>query len=124
LVVLVTLVCFYAACWRVTRLSGTEDIESFAVAVAMQSPAPFIVTARYSLLTGRLIVDPDGKRVGMTGTSPHEVDLYYFWFFGYVAKLPYEREIKPRGQVEFSRGLTANPARGSAALPSMRANAD
>ena len=25
---------------------------------------------------------------------------YYFWFFGYVAKLPYEREIEREGSVQ------------------------
>lgn len=27
---------------------------------------------------------------------------YYFWFFGYVAKLPYEREIDPVTNIDDS----------------------
>ena len=84
LVILVTLLCCYAACWGPTKRDGVTDVldqshiwtydESGAVV------APLIVRQRE--------LNPDVNDLGIS-----DAWCYYFWFFGYVAKLPWEREI-------------------------------
>ena len=86
LAIVVTLVCCYAACWGPTKTRGVEDVNLVVPHNDFFSPsrlasylcapraiAPLVVTAR--------------------ANDNLSVDLYYFWFFGYVAKLPYEREV-------------------------------
>jgi hypothetical protein len=83
LAIIVTLVCCYVACWGPTTRNGPRDIivrQQLArdnIIIASARPvAPLLVGAiRYDLE-----VDAGAK-------------CYYFWFFGYVAKLPYEREL-------------------------------
>ena len=80
LAIIVTLVCCYAACWGPTNRRGLddvfiifgEDIDSWPIG---RANAP-------------LVVSLDKVR------GYHMQRHYYFWFFGYVAKLPYERELK------------------------------
>ena len=89
LVILVTLVCCYAACWGPTKTRGGRDVEKHTYAYAWtrlprrpvgrrdQEPVlPFIVRS---------------TELGIF-TKQRERREYYFWFFGYVVKLPYERE--------------------------------
>lgn len=82
LVTLTTLACCYAACWGPTKNRGVEDVqigmEDSEVSVIAVAIAPLLVrTAEYSLIvSGRL------------------TRRYHVWFFGYVAKLPYEREME------------------------------
>jgi len=76
LVVLVTLVCCYAACWGPTKTRGVEDVRqhTFLRASNVTPLAPFVLRTK----------------VPYPGL---EWARYYFCFFGYVAKLPYERDI-------------------------------
>ena len=89
LVIVVTLVCCYAACWGPTKRHGvaalaheyelTDDIRFHSGPVGIfhtSAAAPLIVRQDEDFF-----IDCLTRR-------------YYFWFFGYVAKLPYEREIK------------------------------
>lgn len=89
LIVVVTLVCCYAACWGPTKTRGVKDVGQ-------------VIDGSEGLITAYVLVDGfDGR---LHATIPLVVRLdrfrgereYYFWFFGYVAKLPYEREL-PRG---------------------------
>ena len=93
LAIVVTLVCCYAACWGPTKSRGVSDVEldaeeSLLIAAEATSVAPLVVVVQgyqLKLLWGRTRVMED---------SPYR-RRYYFWFFGYVAKLPYERELLP-----------------------------
>ena len=76
--ILVTLVCCYAACWGPTKKWGTEDVSPLGVAPSVPV-APLIVASPQH----------DWDRQPFCETRH-----YYFWFFGYVAKLPYELDIK------------------------------
>ena len=52
---------------------------TYAVApLLVKTDEPFVVRTT----TGSVAVEPD-----------HRLLKYYFWFFGYVAKLPYERDL-------------------------------
>jgi hypothetical protein len=85
LVIVVTPVCSYAACWGPTKTQGIEDIrarqELEPVAIV-----PFVITS--------------GAKLKQPYPGLYEVNAskrsYYFWFFGYVAKLPYERDFAAR----------------------------
>jgi hypothetical protein len=80
LIILVTLVCCYAACWGPTKKWGVVDVyhghppESANYRNA--APVAPLVVSQYNNLYWE-------RRVTRS---------YYFWFFGYTAKLPYERE--------------------------------
>jgi hypothetical protein len=89
LVVVVTLVCAYAACWGPTKRQGVADINGLwpKGASTAQDASPVLP----------LLIKGDENRPGVGGmggySPPQTIRRYYFWFFGYVAKLPYEREL-------------------------------
>ena len=102
LVIAVTLVCCYAACWGPTKRRGIEDVQDRIIGrepsffnamdglfIKYYSPVPLIVAADHLLF---------GKRV------------YYFWFFGFVAKLPLEREVDviPTSPLDFRQAGRAS----------------
>ncbi len=105
LVILVTLVCCYAACWGPTKTRGPGDVQSrvneltkarasfgrpsgaFRVATDAEVVAPLIIATHESHFENWI---PLGSTLSM---SVPQSRSYYFWFFGYVAKLPYEREL-------------------------------
>jgi len=101
LVVLVTLVGCYAACWGPTKTRGVEDVVAEVNGPQYDASNPFDDTT----LLRASIVRPVGLDTSATiplvvgidehyrgGVSRH----YYFWFFGYLAKLPFERELLPQ----------------------------
>jgi hypothetical protein len=68
LVIVVTMLCCYAACWGPTKTTGVEDVDSVTgLAIMPSAKMPFVVA------------------VDSWGGTRH----YYFWCFGYVAKLPW-----------------------------------
>ena len=74
LAIVVTLVCMYAACWGPTKREGVNLVATSGrqgCTISRSAVAPLVVA----------IHESDGKQ------------RYYFWFFGYVAKLPWEREL-------------------------------
>ena len=88
LVVFVTLACCYLGAWEATKTWGIPAIPVSAYqASQLTSPCPFV------------IVNPEdsfnniAKLLGDSSDVAGEDRGVYFWFFGYVAKLPYEREI-------------------------------
>ncbi len=90
LVVLVTLVCCYAACWGPTKTRGVVDVASHVNSPYMMGVMPFYsaeVISPFLVSTVELGPDPTGTYI----MPRHR--RYYFWFFGYVAKLPYERDV-------------------------------
>lgn len=94
LVVVMTLVCCYMACWMVTERQGVSDVYHFTAskledqghktALDWQDFMPEFLNA--SANTPFL--------VGLDTLTSPTTHRYYFWFFGYVAELPFEREIK------------------------------
>jgi hypothetical protein len=89
LVIVVTLVCLYAACWGPTKRRGVEDVLSHVKEVDAKLYPSHLgyfpgLTLNTSSPTAPLIV-------GIDYFQGQTVRRYYFWFFGYVVKLPYER---------------------------------
>ncbi len=84
--VLVTLVCCYFGLWETTKTQGVRNVVSQNVDWNGEAILPLII--------GVDAWDPirfsDGQAVGNFGSMRRR---YYFWFFGYVAKLPYERDV-------------------------------
>ena len=94
LVIVVTLVCCYLGAWEATKTWGIPAIPVSAYqASELTSPCPFVIVNPED--SSNKIADSFneiakllGGPVGATGEKQREV---YFWFFGYIAKLPYER---------------------------------
>jgi len=82
LVILVTLVCCYAACWGPTKTQGPDDVYDYVCRDHDCWPVDAIPVAP-------LVIHFD--LYPLSDLPPRRI--YYFWFFGYIAKLPYEREI-------------------------------
>jgi len=80
LVIVVTLVCCYAACWGPTNRRGKGDVR--------YAPRPDGREGNHGVAT--FAIAPLFIRREEPYTRERS---YYFWFFGYVAKLPYEREL-------------------------------
>ena len=106
LVMLVTVLGAFLGCWVATRTQGVndvsmrinrDDLKHFGTSEdrplddarraevwKVKAQAPFVIAA----------IDWDSIYSGgryLMASSGHRV--YYFWFFGYVVKLPYERRI-------------------------------
>ena len=125
LAIVVTLVCCYAACWGPTKRQGVEDVRQLLTSNDFYSDIgdPHLLTSSFHCKFGDpcpvlpllVIVDPEGTG-GMdvfSIGSYTEIERrkyfkrhYFFWFFGYVAKLPYEREVdrRPSRLQDFIRG--------------------
>jgi hypothetical protein len=87
LAVLLTLACCYAACWGPTKTRGVEDVRRYV----QENPYSPIINLTTSSYEGDIEI-----WLNETATMPLVVASdcvigerhYYFWFFGYVAKLP------------------------------------
>ena len=91
LLFVVMLLCVYLASWRATVTHGVPDAKGTlltserVVAIGDSVPLPFVVGLDESFTsratpTGVLLEDTDRR--------------YYFWFFGYIARLPFERTVR------------------------------
>jgi len=88
LVILVTLVCCYAACWGPTKRQGVVDVlRHVRDLYALGHPRDDLVIDfhRRTSATMPFVVGIE------LGSERH----YYFWFFGYVAELPYGHKLPP-----------------------------
>jgi len=85
LVITVTLACCYAACWGPTKEHGPNDV------IARETRSGTIIHNTSPVMP--LVVSMHWE--GGTPSRPKWVEHweYYFWFFGYTAKLPYGREL-------------------------------
>ena len=84
LLIVITLICAYLACWGPTKKQGVDDVHEIAPEFSfwiVEASAPLILRV--------------GDLNQIVGDPERNVHAYYFWFFGYVAKLPYERELPP-----------------------------
>ena len=97
LVVVVTLVCCYAACWGPTKRRGVDDVKRgpderyrrWVQEYKAKNDQPwYILDKRHDVS----VIAPLFLRLRTETVLRGPRDTYYFWFFGYVAKLPYERE--------------------------------
>jgi hypothetical protein len=91
LVVLVTLVCGYAACWGPTKTRGVRDVHDYCYPQWVQAITPATASSRLPL-----VVSVDDHLTSLSVSAGTHGLLsrrrYYCWFFGYVAKLPYEHQ--------------------------------
>jgi hypothetical protein len=99
LVIVVTLVCCYAACWGPTKRRGVEDVQRHVVEQSYSGRDVMINrTVLYPLILQTEEPGIVATMGGIFSTEPY-TRCYYFWFFGYVAKLPWETEL-PGGSRE------------------------
>ena len=89
LVIVVTLVCAYLGVWNANRDAALFDVIKYID----EQPRPLFVG---NLASGFVQITCSRSIpfiIGMDDRDTLRERHYYFWFFGYVAKLPYEREI-------------------------------
>ena len=114
--VLISVMCAYLACWTPTVNVGVPDVSRRAdldaeFLLEISSVAPLVVEVR----------GVDGFTNLWMDTALEERRDYYFWCFGYVARLPYHR--KQPIEEEWS-AWAASPVRWRNAIrPDSRANA-
>ncbi|HUG67167.1 MAG TPA: hypothetical protein VMM76_05425 [Pirellulaceae bacterium] len=88
LVIVVTLVCCYAACWGPTKTRGVANVadriegEFYCI--------PLTNSGKLEMRASSTIVVP----FVVQHEYPNGTRHFYFWLFGYVAKLPIERETR------------------------------
>ena len=89
LVILVTLVCVYLASWLATTRTGVNDVVAH---VKAESPPPQFRGDMVETIESQSAVLPFVVLVDQwhpTAENAYNVRRrYYFWFLGYVAKLP------------------------------------
>ena len=99
LVIVATLVCCYAACWGPTKRRGVDDVKKgpderyrrWVQEYKAKNDQPwYILDKRHDVS----VIAPLFLRLRTETVLRGPRDTYYFWFFGYVAKLPYERDLK------------------------------
>ncbi len=105
LVIVVTLVCCYAACWGPTKTRGIEDVREYVgkrhrehMRLTHRVPGSGTMQFRYFQTSGYWPNESVSAPliVGVNEWSDPRQRKYYFWLFGYVVKLPYERELSRR----------------------------
>jgi hypothetical protein len=96
LIVIVTLVCLYAACWEPTKRLGLRDVarHAFQGTIGLSTgnaEQDAELNERFYLSFNASVLLPLVVRIDwdLDRSLTHR---YYFWFFGYVVKLPFERE--------------------------------
>jgi len=79
LVIVVTLICCYAACWGPTKTRGVQDVIHYLD----QGTIPqFHMT--------RIVWGESGTTPLLVGVNVNETRYYYLWLFGGIVKLPFE----------------------------------
>ena len=95
LVILVTLVCCYAACWGPTKRQGVADVTDRIEGEFYYSP-PLNIAGKQDMRARSSVVVPFVvQHEYLNGTREN-----YFWFFGYVARLSYEQEVEYQSSSE------------------------
>ena len=88
--IVVTLVCCYFGAWEATKKQGVDDVINYTEEILPDTETTYDVSFSMEYHPSQPLV----VRVDRILFEPHRTRCYYyFWFFGYVAKLPYEREI-------------------------------
>ena len=92
-VIVVTLLCCYVACWWPTKSQGGKDVLQYIMPIestkSVSAMMPLVIRVDDELTPGEWFP-------GEEFTWPTEMKRrYYFWCFGFVARLPYERDILP-----------------------------
>lgn len=90
LLIVTTLLCAYGACWGPTKTRGVADVQRKTGGVGPHPFAPLIVSTDYL----QVVELAPGEPLLYPGYGPVKYlrcRQYYFWFFGLMVKLPYER---------------------------------
>jgi hypothetical protein len=78
-----TLMCLYLGCWRPTCKSGVRDVDFQLTRAHLGSATPLAPLI--------LAFDKDVVRMSFPARSV-TIREYYFWLFGWTAKLPFTKE--------------------------------
>jgi hypothetical protein len=93
LAIVVTLVCCYAACWGPTK-KWANDGAGHHASLGGSSGSGVVWSVRNETAVAPLIVQVDLLMAHDNSNRLTPRRASYFWLFGYVAKLPWEREVE------------------------------
>lgn len=93
LAIVMTLMCCYAACWSATKRQGVTDVYRFAANQLHEQGRSFALDFQNFMPEHLNASATMPFIVGLDSFRTQKLRRYYFWFFGYVARLPFEREI-------------------------------
>ena len=97
---MLTLVCAYFGLWEATKTRDIEDVIQHVNADISPGLAELLRPFRDVSATMPLLVGIHESNEWSGPVRIPKTRHYYFWFFGYVAKLPYEREVDPQPSLE------------------------
>jgi hypothetical protein len=104
LAILLTIVCLYFACWIPTTTTGVRD-----VGYRLASESVYSADGNQFRATPKvpLILEWSGETTFVTSsTVVLRKTSYYFWFFGWVAKLPFTtQQLSILGSVPVDPGV-------------------
>ena len=110
--IVVTLVCCYLGLWEATKRRGVEDVtrgpdERYRRSVQeykAKNDKPWYTVDKMHDVSA---IAPLFLRLRNEGVLIGPRDTYYFWFFGYVAELPFESETRnARKKINSLRRIT------------------
>jgi hypothetical protein len=84
LVIITALVCAYFACWRATTINGVDGVSQWLT--AENNGVPVRAGAKAPLI---LVYEVYNIRTIASGRQIVRKCRYFFWYFGWVAELPY-----------------------------------
>jgi len=97
LLIVITLICAYLACWVPTKTQGVEDVLVHVYGVPLDDINPdYVVRGSVGMEDNNLYYDEYIVGMSCSAEAPLIVGVrdsissrhYYFWFFGYVATTP------------------------------------
>ena len=94
----VTLVCRYVACWGPTKSQGEEDVFRYEFGITDDDSAVSEWTRSTSDTKAAmpLVVGVDSRELAYSWSTQNPPRRhFYFWFFRYVTKLPFELDAQP-----------------------------
>jgi hypothetical protein len=94
--IVVTLVCCYVACWGPTKSQGEEDVFRYEFGITDEdSSVTDWIRSSDTKAAIPLVVGVDSEELAyLWSTKNPPRRHFYFWFFGYVKKLPFELDAE------------------------------
>jgi len=95
--IVVTMVCCYVACWGPTKSQGEEDVFRYEFGITDEDSlgTEWIRSTSDTKAAIPLVVEVDSGELALWSTTNPPRRHFYFWFFGYVTKLPFELDAEP-----------------------------
>ena len=110
LLIVMTLLCAYAACWWPTKVMGTGNVDSYLVDdYDFNYPSEAIAPLVLSNVAERQLAPELIEQGFLSSGSPDICRRYYLWIAGFVVPLPIEQDLPPDSWLDNGEGNPAPP---------------